>query len=528
MEMTAPDTQVLIVGAGPTGLNLALWLKRLGVGIRVVDKGSGPGDTSRALAVQARTLEFHRQIGIVEGVLSAGVKIKQLTMRRPKGIAAEIALGAFGEGVTRYSFAFALPQDIHEHVLVGHLQEAGVTVERHTELVDFEEDGEGITAKLRKDNGTSFARIDYLVGADGAHSAVRHAMKLGFPGGTYDQSFYVADVKGHGNITPEGIDIVLGDYGFALVMPVRQSGSVRLIGVVPKRFEAEPRLTFEMIRDVVERESGVKVETLNWFSSYRVHHRVADRFRLGRAFIAGDAGHIHSPAGGQGMNSGMGDAVNLAWKLAAVLQGRAKCELLDSYEPERLAFAHSLIKGTDQAFRLVSGRSWLSNIWRRFVMPNILARLLQTKFGSRFFFGLISQTRINYRGLALSEGKAGKVEGGDRLPWIETAGSDNFAPLGELDWQVHVYGEPQAAFATGVATAGLKLHRFAWTEAMAKIGLVRDAAYLVRPDGHVGLVTETQDAAAFANYITRLGIKPRPVTGGSGMQYLPPNPPYLS
>jgi 2-polyprenyl-6-methoxyphenol hydroxylase-like FAD-dependent oxidoreductase len=513
--MTAPDTQVLIVGSGPTGLTLALWLKRLGVDIRIIDKGSGPGETSRALAVQARTLEFHRQIGIVEDVLSAGVKLKRLTMRTPKGVAAELALGDFGLGVTRYSFAFALPQDIHERVLLGHLEQAGVTVERETELVDFEDHGDGVTVKLRNSDVVSFARIDYLAGCDGAHSAVRHGMKLGFPGGTYDQSFYVADVKGHGPVTHEGLDIVLGAYGFALIMPVRQSGSLRLIGVVPKRFEAEPELTFEMIREDVERDSGVEVEAVNWFSSYRVHHRVADHFRKGRVFIAGDAGHIHSPAGGQGMNTGMGDAVNLAWKLAAVLQKRAKPELLDSYEPERIAFAHSLIKGTDQAFRLVSGRSWLSDIWRRFVMPNILARLLKTKFGSRFFFGLISQTRINYRGSALSRGKAGSVEGGDRLPWVESV--ENFAPLSSLDWQVHVYGETKAPFAKRVAASGIPLHQFDWTEAMGKAGLVRDAAYLLRPDGHVGLATESQDAEAFTSYIAELGIKPRTVNG-----YLPP------
>lgn len=508
------NAQVLIIGAGPTGLTLALWLKRLGVDIRVIDKASGPGETSRALAVQARTLEFHRQIGIAQDVLSAGVKLKRLTMRTPKGIAAELALSEFGAGVTRYSFAFALPQDIHERVLLGHLQEAGVTVERQTELVDFEDDGAGVTAKLRKDGTVSFARVEYLVGADGAHSAVRHGMKLAFLGGTYDQSFYVADVGGHGPATPEGLDIVLGAYGFALIMPVRQSGSLRLIGVVPKRFEAEPKLTFEMIRADVERESNIKVETVNWFSAYRVHHRVADHFRLGRVFIAGDAGHIHSPAGGQGMNTGMGDAVNLAWKLAAVLQGRAKPALLDSYEPERIAFAHSLIKGTDQAFRLVSGRSWISDVWRRFVMPNILARLLKTKFGSRFFFGLISQTRINYRGFALSQGKAGGVEGGDRLPWIDNPAGDNFAPLASLDWQVHVYGEAQAPFAERIAAIGLPLHRFQWTDAMGKAGLVRDAAYLVRPDGHVGLVTETQDAKAFENYVAMLGLKPRQANGG--------------
>src|SRR5262245_7573924 len=135
--MTARDLQVLIVGAGPTGLTLALWLTRLGVGIRIIDRSAGPGETSRALAVQARTLEFHRQIGIVEDVLREGVKLRQLTMRTPKGIAAQLPLSEFGEGVTRYSFAFALPQDIHERVLLGHLQQAGVAVERLTELIDF-------------------------------------------------------------------------------------------------------------------------------------------------------------------------------------------------------------------------------------------------------------------------------------------------------------------------------------------------------------------------------------------------------
>jgi 2-polyprenyl-6-methoxyphenol hydroxylase-like FAD-dependent oxidoreductase len=503
------DTQVLIVGAGPTGLTLALWLKRLGVDIRIIDKSSGPGETSRAIAVQARTLEFHRQIGIVEDVLAEGVRLKQFTMRRPGGIAAQLPVSEFGKGVTRYSFAFALAQDVHERVLIRHLQIAGVTVERETELVGFMDDGAGVTATLRKPDESISVRANYIVGADGAHSAVRHGMKLGFPGGTYEQSFYVADVMGHGPYTPEGLDIVLGAYGFAIIIPVRQSGSLRLIGIVPKRFEAESNLTFEMIRDDVERESGIKVETVNWFSHYRVHHRVADHFRKGRAFIAGDAGHIHSPAGGQGMNTGMGDAVNLAWKLAAVLQGRARPELLDSYEPERIAFARSLIKGTDQAFRLVSGRSWLSDIWRRFVMPIIFARVLQTKVGSRFFFGLISQTRINYRGSAVSQGKAGEVEGGDRLPWVEYQGSDNFATLSSLDWQVHVYGETQASFAARVSEMGIPLHSFAWADAMGKAGVVRDAAYLVRPDGHVGLVTEAQDAQVLQAYVARLGVKPR-------------------
>ncbi len=508
--MTALNSQVLIVGSGPTGLTLALWLKRLGVDIRIIDKAQGAGETSRALAVQARTLEFDRQIGIVEDVLGAGVKLKELTMRvPPHGIAARIPISRFGEGVTRYSYAFALPQDIHERVLLGHLEAAGVTVERNTELVDFEDDGSGVMAKLRGNNGLSFARSQYIVGCDGAHSAVRHGLKLGFPGGAYEQSFYVADVRGEGPVTEEGLDIVLGSYGFALIMPVRQRGSLRIIGIVPKGFEKTENVTFEMIRADVERESGVKVESVNWFSTYRVHHRVADHFRLGRAFLAGDAGHIHSPAGGQGMNTGIGDAVNLAWKLASVLQGRAKSGLLDSYETERLAFAHSLIKGTDQAFRLVSGRSFISGIWRRWIMPHVMARMMQTGPGSRFFFGLVSQTKINYRMSTMNEGKAGKVEGGDRLPWVDFGATDNFERLNSLDWQIHVYGDVDAGFERAIAGTGIALHRFDWADAAGKAGLVRNAAYLVRPDGHVALASETQDAARFEAYISNLGIRPR-------------------
>lgn len=508
--MTALTTKVLIVGAGPTGLTLALWLKRLGVDIRIIDKASGPGETSRALAVQARTLEFARQIGIVEDMLGAGVRLRKFTMRLPPhGVVARIPIENFGEGITRYSFAFALPQDVQEHVLLSHLEQAGAIVERQTELLDFKDDGRGVTARLRKGEDISLARADYIVGCDGAHSAVRHGLKLGFPGGAYDQSFYVVDVKGKGDVTGEGLDIVLGAYGFALMMPVRQEGSLRIIGIVPERFEKTENLTFGMIRADVERESGIKVETVNWFSAYRVHHRVADHFRLGRAFLAGDAGHIHSPAGGQGMNTGIGDAVNLAWKLAAVVQGRASPSLLDSFEPERLAFAHSLIKGTDRAFRLVSGRSFLSNIWRRYIMPRVLARILMSGPGSRFFFGLISQTRINYRGSSLSEGKVGKVEGGDRLPWVDGPNGDNFEPLNSLDWQVHVYGEVNEALKAAIAGLGLALHRFAWSAVAQKAGLVRDAAYLLRPDGHVALASESQEPAAFERYIARFAIRPR-------------------
>ena len=161
----------------------------------------------------------------------------------------------------------------------------------------------------------------------------------------------------------------------------------------------------------------IDVERVNWFSTYQVHHRVADRFRSGRAFLLGDAAHIHSPVGGQGMNTGIGDAVNLAWKLAAVLRERAGVSMLDTYEPERIAFARRLVATTDQAFTGVSSSSVTARTLRLHLVPALLPRLLTLQAVRRLAFRTISQTAINYRGSALSEGRAGRVHGGDRLPW---------------------------------------------------------------------------------------------------------------
>ena len=528
--MTALDTQVLIVGAGPTGLTLALWLTKLGVAVRVIDKSTGPGETSRALAVQARTLEFDRQIGIVDDVIDAGVKLNQLTLHGRHRIAARLKLSAFGEGLSRYSFAFALPQDVHEKILVAHLEEAGVRIERRTELVSFEETDGGVTVTTEKDGVKDIFRVDYLCGCDGARSTVRHNLHIGFPGGTYAQSFYVADVQGDGEVTRNGMDVSVGSYGFAIVMPVRQSGSLRLIGVVPQEHEQDETITFESIRKEIERDTRISVRTVNWFSTYHVHHRVAERFRVGRVFLAGDAGHIHSPAGGQGMNTGIGDAVNLAWKLAAVIQGRADPILLDSYEQERIGFAHVLIKNTDQVFRVAASANWFIRMFRRFVMPKIMQAMSNTRRGSRTFFRLISQIGIRYPGSPLSAGAAGEVKGGDRLPYVPYGAGDNHAPLTFIDWQVHVYGAANLDFLQAMARAGIAVHVFAWSEAVRAAGLAEHAAYLVRPDGHVALAG-SQQAEAFRAYLDRFAIKPRrpqtQVPGTARVRQIEPRRPVI-
>jgi FAD binding domain len=208
----------------------------------------------------------------------------------------------------------------------------------------------------------------------------------------------------------------------------------------------------------------IDVKRVNWISTYRVHHRVADHFRKGCAFLLGDAAHIHSPVGGQGMNTGIGDAVNLAWKLAAVLQGRAHASILDSYEPERIAFARRLVATTDRAFTGVTSPGAVARRVRLNIVPLLMRPLFEVAAVRRIMFRTISQTAVNYRGSSLSEGRAGPVHGGDRLPWVKVDSSgvddDNFSPLASLDWQVHVYGDIAPKLQAVCRERKLPLHVF--------------------------------------------------------------------
>jgi 2-polyprenyl-6-methoxyphenol hydroxylase-like FAD-dependent oxidoreductase len=398
--------------------------------------------------------------------------------------------------------------------LIDRLAKAGVEVERKIELVGFEEIDGGVRSRLMRADGTSdTCEAAYIAGCDGAHSAVREGLAIGFPGGTYSHLFYVADVEARGAALNGELHVALDATDFLAVFPLKQDGHARLIGTV--RAEAEHRhdtLSWDDVSRRVIEWMQIDVKHVNWFSTYRVHHRVADRFRGGRAFLLGDAAHIHSPVGAQGMNTGIGDAVNLAWKLAAVVTGRAAPALLDSYEPERIAFARRLVATTDQGFVAVTSDSAIARRVRLNVVPTVLPMLFRIPLIRRFMFRTISQTAITYRGSALSEGQAGLVRGGDRLPWLQPKasanGADNFTPLTSLDWQIHVYGEAAPDVRALSETRKLPLHVFPWTSEAGRAGLLRNAVYLIRPDGYVALANRDKNAAAVAAYLDARALKP--------------------
>jgi len=500
------DTDVLIVGAGPTGLVLALWLTRLGVRVRIIDNTAEPGTTSRALAVQARTLEFYSQIGVSDAVVAQGRKTIAANLWVAGTRAAHAVLGEMGKGLSPFPYALIFPQDEHERLLIERLGEAGVQIERRTELTKFEDAGGRVLAQLKRPDGEQeICEAAYIAGCDGAHSTVRETLQIGFPGGIYNHLFYVADVEASGATMNGELHIALDSTDFLVVFPLKSEGRARLIGTVRQEAEQQhEELSWNDVSRRVLEWISIDIKQVNWFSTYRVHHRVAARFRQGLAFLLGDAAHIHSPVGGQGMNTGIGDAVNLAWKLAAVLHGRADASLLDSYEPERIAFARRLVATTDRAFTGVTSPGAVARLIRLHLVPLLLAPMYSLKTVRRLMFLTVSQTAVNYRGSSLSEGRAGKIRGGDRLPWVksEATGVDNFTPLTSLSWQVHVYGDPAAEVHTVCEDHHLPLHVFPWGPEAGRTGLCRNAVYLVRPDGYVALADAGPNAVAVSSYLT--------------------------
>jgi 2-polyprenyl-6-methoxyphenol hydroxylase-like FAD-dependent oxidoreductase len=510
------DTDVLIAGAGPTGLVLALWLQRLGVRVRIVDKVAEPGTTSRALVLHARTMELYHQIGIAEGVVGQALRFAAVNLWVRGNKRARIALGDIGAGVSPYPYMLIFPQDQHERFLIERLRENGVQIDRPTEVLGFEEHGDRVAVTLKHADGSDeTCEAAFLAGCDGARSVVRESLHTGFPGGTYKHLFYVADVEATGPVMNEELHLALDEADFLAVFPMKGNERVRLIGTVEEASQTQhDSLEWkDLSRSIIER-LGIEVTRVNWFSTYHVHHRVAAHFRAGRAFLLGDAAHIHSPVGGQGMNTGIGDAANLAWKLAAVLQGRADQVILDTFEPERIAFAQRLVATTDRAFQLVISDGRLARFVRLHVVPRVLPVLFSKNVTRRFMFRTVSQTAIEYRRSNLSAGVAGRIRGGDRLPWIKLEPSpaghpDNFAPLVSLDWQLHVYGGVAPPI-SGVCTAmRLPLHSYPWQEAMHSAGLVRNAVYLIRPDGYVGFADRDANAAKLQQYLTDWQVRPR-------------------
>jgi 2-polyprenyl-6-methoxyphenol hydroxylase-like FAD-dependent oxidoreductase len=488
--------------------------------------------------VQARTLEIYARLGIAEEALALGTRAEAANIWVAGRPAARVPLGDIGKHLSPYPFLLILGQDENERLLGDALRGRGVEVQWSTELVGLEQDDAGVTATLAGADGSRRTlRAAWVAGCDGPRSTVRALCGVGFPGAPYEHVFFVADTRATGPMVRGELNVFLWRRGFHLYFPMRGDDHWRIVGIVPPELRAREELALADVLPSLRAEIGERldVQACTWFSTYRIHHRRAERFRERRCFLLGDAAHVHSPVGAQGMNTGLQDAYNLAWKLALVVGGRADATLLDSYAAEREPVAERLLQTTDRAFALVVSDHWLSSVLRLRVLPRLLAFALRRERARRLAFRTISQIGIHYREGPLSRtlgrptrrgpGRGGGPRrgrgprAGERFPWLSLilapggAPQDLHARLDDTRFHLLLVGQPAPAGLPPALDDLLAVHVVpdepANACALARAGIGSPSAWLLRPDGHVGLAAARLDTDALLAYLAgSLALRP--------------------
>ena len=385
------DTDVVVVGAGPTGLALACGLRAAGIAVRVLDKAAGPAVTSRALGLQPRGVEVLDRLGALGDLPDRGLAIDSVVISVN---GRELARLRVGQSMQRLGgkTALLMSQADIEAALRDRLATLGGSVEWDRGVADVIAGPDGV--QLRLGNGDE-VRAGWVIGADGAHSAVRKAMGVDFPGVPLIEHFLLADVHADIDRPRDNTYGWLRGTQMFVAFPLPGVDLWRLMTAAPPRCPDDPSQD-EIIAYLGERlaaEIGGRINSIEWTSSFRIHRRITDSYRRGRILLAGDAAHIHSPLGGQGMNTGIGDAENLAWKLALVISGRADAALLDTYEAERRPIAKDVLKSTSGVTEFIVGQSWISRLLRdRVAIP-----LMNRGWVQRLIAEKASQLHVSYR-----------------------------------------------------------------------------------------------------------------------------------
>ncbi len=501
-------TDVLIVGAGPTGLSLACQFIRYGVDFVIIEKNEATTQYSKAIGVQARTLEIYEQIGLAQTAVEEGAIASKARLLAAGEVRAELDLSNIGGDLSAYPFMLIFEQSKNEQLLNSYLHGNGKKVLWNTELESFTQDDAGVTAQLKNSDGTSRTiEAKYLVGCDGAKSPTRHALGLNFEGSTFERMFYVADAQVDWKFSHDALHLCLAKDTLLVFFPLKGENRYRIVGSFPEGHEKdEGDILYEEIEQQIKKEAKLELDIhdVKWFSTYKVHSRHVSKFSAGRGFLAGDSAHIHTPAGAQGMNTGIQDGYNLAWKMALVLRGVADEKLLDTYNEERLENARHLLQTTDRMFQFGAGSDWFLAFIRTHVWPAVAKYVLSFDSVKNFVFPLISQIGINYRHSSLSQ-HAGdddfKVKAGDRLPYFLINGESIYDRLRQPKFHLLFFSDEQdklkalkAKFGSQ-ATDTVDFNFISLDPHMSEIfGTNKTFSVLLRPDNYIGFIS-TEDSS---------------------------------
>lgn len=511
------QTEVLIIGAGPTGLALAAQFVRYGIEFVIIDRKEGATELSKALAVHARTLEIYDQLGLAQEAVRRGAIINHVALLSEGKIRADLDFSTIGENLSPFPFVLTLEQSKNEHLLDEFLTHNGKEVRWQTELVNLAQNEAGVTAQVKfADGAEQTIEAKYAVGCDGAGSETRKFLNLGFEGATDARLFYVADVEMQAEINHETLHIALGADAFVLFFPMQGENHWRLIGNLPEFEEnAAEDFKYEEIENKIKTLAAIPLDitAVKWFSTYKVHTRHAAKFSEGRGFLAGDAAHIHTPAGGQGMNTGIQDAYNLAWKIAYVLRFNAGTSLLETYSEERLANAVRLLRTTDEAFEFTAGDEWYYRFFREKLLPNLARVLLQFKPAKKIIFPLISQIGISYDKSVLSRHNPNehfKVKAGNRFPYFTLdGGASIYDFLSSAKCHLVIFSDGSADLNQIAAETASKYGALVeakiiplYPNLAALFGSSKTFSVFTRPDGHIGFITSENPLEKLHLYVT--------------------------
>jgi 2-polyprenyl-6-methoxyphenol hydroxylase-like FAD-dependent oxidoreductase len=462
-------------------------------------------------------------MGLLDKVLPNGKQARGVSLNQDGKKVAELSLDDMGEQRTLFRYLFMYEQSKTERLLLDYLTLNCCPVYWQTSLTSFSRQA-GEVAVVLNTNGEAFnLTCDWLIGADGAHSTVRKQLNIAFKGDTYQHQFYLADVSLK-HTEDDNIHLFLAKHGFAAFFTMPEQKRYRIVGNLPADLNDKTDLNIEDVKPHINTiaKATIDITECHWFTTYKLHHRMAEQFRSGRCFLIGDAAHIHSPVGGQGMNTGLQDAYNLGWKLAAVVNKQVSESMLDSYTDERMPVAADLLKTTDRAFTFILSDSFWINALKKWLLPAILKRIWGSVKLRQAFFIKVSQTGISYRDskLNLHLSHAAKIKAGDRLPYFKVFDektreeTDLHAWCAKPGFTLIAMGYvPETELFTWARWINQyypQMLNFYYLPPSNKNREVFDAfeitadqrkTLIVRPDTHIGFMSDVIDRGAVDNYL---------------------------